>query len=94
MLYGRHSWVAYALWLRHAMLVGRPRRSLARTVADHMESAGTQAYTRRELKLLFEGAGFQRVVVIGFPTAYDRRVAGPLAGLVRLDWFLGVIGSR
>jgi SAM-dependent methyltransferase len=90
MLYGRHSWVAFALWIRHALLAGRPRRSLADVVASHMESPGTRAYTRSELELLFAGAGFDRVEVAGLPNPYDRRIAGPLAGLVRLDWFLGV----
>jgi SAM-dependent methyltransferase len=94
MLYGRHSWVAYGLWLRHALLGVRPWLSLSEVVATHMESPGTQAYTRRELELLFAGAGIERVRVVGFPTPYDRRVAGPLASLLRLDWFLGVVGSR
>ena len=93
MLYGRHSWVAYALWLRHALLAGQPRRSLSSVVATHMESAGTRAYTRCELEMLFSGAGFERVQVSGFPTPYDRRVAGPLARVVRLDWFLGVLAA-
>jgi SAM-dependent methyltransferase len=94
MLYGRHSWVAYALWLRYAMLAGRPWLSLTDVVAAHMESPGTQAYTRRELELLFQGVGFDHVEVIGFRTPYDRRVAGPLARIIRLDWFLGVIATR
>ena len=29
MLYARHSWVAYGLWAKHALLKGRPTRSLA-----------------------------------------------------------------
>ena len=90
MLYGRHSWVAYALWIRHALLGGNPGRSLSEVVATHMESPGTRAYTRRELEMLFAGAGFERVQVHGFPTPYDRRAAGPLARVLRLDWFLGV----
>jgi SAM-dependent methyltransferase len=90
MLYGRHSWVAYALWVRHALLAGRPRRSLADVVAGHMESPGTRAYTRSELELLFDAAGFDHVEVVGFPTPYDRRVAGPIAKILRQDWFLGV----
>lgn len=90
MLYGRHSWVAYALWARHGLLTGHPGRSLTDVVAKHMESPGTQAYTRRELQELFAGAGFEEVSVTSFPTPYDRRVAGPLARVVRQDWFLGV----
>lgn len=91
MLYGRHSWAAYHLWLRHALLGGRPRRSLASVIARHLESPGTRAYTREEIELLFAGAGFEDISIEGFPTPYDRRVAGPLARRIRLDWFLGVI---
>jgi SAM-dependent methyltransferase len=93
MLYGRYSWVAYGLWLRHALLGGKLKRSLSDVVSSNMESPGTRAYTRGELQSLFEGAGFDRVRIIGFPTPYDRRVAGPLAGRIRLDWFLGVVAS-
>lgn len=93
MLYGRHSWAAYRLWARHALLMGRPRRSLSDVIASHMESPGTRAYTRREIELLFAGAGFERVDVRGFETIYDRRAAGPLASRIRLDWFLGIVAS-
>ncbi|MFN2628819.1 MAG: class I SAM-dependent methyltransferase [Gaiellaceae bacterium] len=93
MLYGRHSWAAYKLWARHALLVGRPRHTLSTVIARHLESPGTQAYTRREIELLFAGAGFEDVRVEGFPTPYDRRAAGALAALIRLDWFLGVTAS-
>src|SRR2546425_890045 len=37
MLYARHSWVAYGLWVKHALLTGRPSRSLADVLARHME---------------------------------------------------------
>jgi SAM-dependent methyltransferase len=93
MLYGRQSWAAYKLWLRHALLVGRPRRTLSEVIGRHLESPGTRAYTRREIELLFAGAGFEHVAVAGFPTPYDRRAAGPLAARIRLDWFLGVVAS-
>ena len=93
MLYGRHSWAAYKLWVRHALLVGRPRRTLSSVIAAHLESPGTRAYTRREIELLFAGAGFEDVAIEGFPTPYDRSAAGPLAGRIRLDWFLGVVAT-
>jgi ubiquinone/menaquinone biosynthesis C-methylase UbiE len=93
MLYGRHSWVAYGLWLRHALLAGHPSRSLADVVASHMESPGTRAYTRGELETLFAGAGFDQVRVSGFATRYDQRAVGRLARIVRRDWFLGVVAT-
>jgi ubiquinone/menaquinone biosynthesis C-methylase UbiE len=93
MLYGRHSWAAYKLWVRHALVVARPRRTLASVIGEHLESPGTRAYTRKEIELLFAGAGFERVNIEGFATPYDRWAAGPLATRIRLDWFLGVVAS-
>ena len=37
MMYARHSWVSYALWLRHALLAGRPHTSLRHPRAPHRE---------------------------------------------------------
>lgn len=90
MLYSRRSWVAYGLWLRYALAVGRPWRSLAAVVAEHMESEGTKAYTESELRELF--TGFGEVETNRFVTPYDRRVAGPLASLgpSSLGWFVGI----
>jgi SAM-dependent methyltransferase len=92
MLYARRSWVAYALWTRHALLRGRPRRSLADVLTAHMESEGTKAFTPAELKGLF--AGLEDLRIDRVLTPYDRRVAGPLTRLTgrRLGWFLVVRG--
>jgi ubiquinone/menaquinone biosynthesis C-methylase UbiE len=89
MLYGRRSWVAFGLWLRY----GLPARSPSEVIAARMESPGTRAYTADELVRIFRAAGFSNVRVAGFPTPWDRRVAGPLARLIRLDWFLGVVAA-
>jgi SAM-dependent methyltransferase len=92
MLYARHSWVAYGFWVRFALLKGSPRRSLADVLASHMESKGTRAYTRAELRERFGGLEGLRVEHVGTP--YDRRIAGPVAALTgpRLGWFLVVRG--
>jgi SAM-dependent methyltransferase len=94
MLYARRSWVALGLWLRYALLRGKPWRSLSDVVADNMESAGTKAYTGRELKGLFAGLEDLRIDRVGTP--YDRRVAGPLAAASGrwLGWFAVVRGRR
>lgn len=94
MVYARRSWVALGLWARHALLKGRPQRSLADVVAAHMESAGTRAYTPAEIRAVFEGLEDLRVEQIATP--YDRRVAGPLARATgsRLGWFTVVRGRR
>ncbi|MBE0448990.1 MAG: class I SAM-dependent methyltransferase [Actinobacteria bacterium] len=55
MMYGRRSVLAFKLWLKHALLKGRPWRSFADVIWHHMESVGTKAYTVSELKELFSG---------------------------------------
>jgi SAM-dependent methyltransferase len=94
MLYARHSFVAFALWIRYALLAGRPWRSLRYVVGHHMESDGTQAYTRAELFTAFDAIEDCTVEHVGTP--YDRRVAGPLARILatRLGWFLVVRGHK
>ena len=94
MVYARRSWVALGLWARHGALVGRPWRTLGDVVADHMESAGTRAYTRAQLRQAF--GGLRDLTIEHVSTPYDRRVAGPLARLVspHLGWFLVVRGHK
>ena len=93
MLYSRRSWVAFGLWARYALAVGKPWRTLTDVVADHMESPGTKAYTSAELRKLF--SGFSSVGLRPFVTPYDRRVAGPVAKLAgpRFGWFVGILAS-
>ena len=92
MLYGRHSWLAYGLWTRFALLRGQPRRSLADVLAHHMESEGTKGYAFAELRRMF--AGLEGLHLRRVATPYDRRVAGPLVGLAgdRLGWFVVIRG--
>jgi ubiquinone/menaquinone biosynthesis C-methylase UbiE len=93
MLYARHSWLAYALWVRHALLKGQPTLSLGDVIAGHMESVGTRAFSRAELRRRFAGLEDLKVEHVGTP--YDRRVAGRLAAATgsRLGWFLVVRGQ-
>ena len=53
MIYHRHSLVGYMLWLRYALLAGKPWRTLSAVYASHLESPGTKAYTMREARQLF-----------------------------------------
>jgi SAM-dependent methyltransferase len=94
MLYARHSWVAYALWIRYALLSGRPWRSIGYVIAHHMESPGTKAFTRAELRGMFGSLSDLQIEQV--TTAYDRRVAGWLAGRTGrwLGWFTVVRGRR
>jgi SAM-dependent methyltransferase len=94
MLYARHSWVTYGMWVRHALLSARPWRGLSDVLSEHMESPGTKAYTVRELRAMF--AGLEDLRIDKVVTAYDRQMVGPLTSLAgdRLGWNLVVRGRR
>ena len=94
MLYARHSWVAFGLWLRYGLLRARPWRTLSDVIAGHMESAGTKAFTRRELRGMFGNLDMLTIEKVGTP--YDARVIGPLARWTGkyLGWFIVIRGTR
>ena len=54
MIYHRYSMVGYMLWLRYALGVLRPWRSLTDIYSHHLESPGTKAYTVSEARKMFE----------------------------------------
>jgi SAM-dependent methyltransferase len=81
MLYNRRSFFAFGVWILRGAV---SRRSLAAVLAT-VESPGTKGYTRNELRELF--APFGSVEIRTIATAYDRRVAGPLANIPpRAGW--------
>jgi hypothetical protein len=91
-LYARHSWVAYGLWVRHALPGGRPRYSLGYLLAHHMESEGTKGYIFGRLRARcgrLEGLHLRRVA-----PPYDRRVSAPLVRLLgdHWGWFIVIRG--
>lgn len=53
MLYNRHSICTVNAWVKHALLRGKPWKSLAWALWNHVESIGTKAYTPRELAGIF-----------------------------------------
>jgi SAM-dependent methyltransferase len=55
MIYSKWSMVGAMLWLRFALLAGKPWRSLRSIYAAHLESPGTKAYSVSEAKKLFAG---------------------------------------
>jgi ubiquinone/menaquinone biosynthesis C-methylase UbiE len=76
MLYNSRSLFALGVWLRRGLI---QRRSLTEALAT-VESPGTKGYTKAELDELF--APFASVQIETIATPYDRRVGGPLAGVV------------
>ena len=100
MVYHRRSLFALQAWVVYGLLRGRPGRSLADVIAEHVESPGTKAYTPREAARLF--AELRDLRVRPVVTRYDVRV-GRRAFLPRwvrtlvppgLGWFLVVTGTK
>ncbi len=77
MVYSRHAWVSYGLWVRNGPLSGRPLRSVADVLYHHQESLGTKGYTPRELRAMLGGVEELRIKKVCTP--YDIRYARWLA---------------
>jgi ubiquinone/menaquinone biosynthesis C-methylase UbiE len=94
MLYARYSWTGFRIWIKQALLKGRPLRSLTNVFASHVESPGTKAYSLREIRDLF--SDFEDVTFHRFRTPYDERGFGPIARMSgnRLGGFIGITASR
>ncbi len=54
MMYNKFSIVGFMLWMRYALLLGRPWRSIAYIYANYLESPGTKAFTKSEVKKIFK----------------------------------------
>ena len=103
MLYHRHSLVALYLWIRYALLRGRPWRSLSDVVYHHMESIGTKSYTRSEIHDMAgrHGLSVRAIDVTASPT-YDLLAQYPrpmraiayvlasVAGYSRCGWYMRI----
>ncbi len=72
MLYHRRSLFAWSWWLRKALLSGRPGQGVAACLADSLESPGTKAYTRREVREMFRGLAVTDLTLATRLTYYDR----------------------
>jgi SAM-dependent methyltransferase len=95
MMYGRYSLVALKLWIRYGLSRGRPWRTLADVVWNHMESVGTKAYTPRELRVLFQDfTAFEAAPML---TPYDLKHIPAWLGQFlpkSLGWFVALRGIR
>jgi SAM-dependent methyltransferase len=78
MVYHRSSIVGALLWLRYALLRGRPGWSLEDIYATHLESPGTKAYSLADADRLFSG--------------FRRRQARPMLSFA--DLLEGAAGTR
>ncbi len=91
MVYHKYSIVGYMLWLRYALLIGRPWRSLSEVYSNHLESPGTKAYSIDEARQLF--ARFARVEIKTVLTHGDllssdagQRHRGIILSIARAIW--------
>lgn len=91
MVYHTHSMVGYMLWIRYALLVGRPWRSLADIYSSRLESPGTKAYTPEQARAML--ARFSQVEVKTVLTHGDlltsqagQRHRGPLLTIAKALW--------
>lgn len=63
MIYHRRSPVGWMLWVRYALLRGRPWIGLDEIYARYLESPGTKAYSPAEARALFAGAASVTTIV-------------------------------
>jgi ubiquinone/menaquinone biosynthesis C-methylase UbiE len=95
MFYHRPSLVSLRVWLKFALLAGKPWRSFADVLYHHVESIGTKAYTVGEIRRMF--AAFSRTTVTPILTAHDtRRLPAFVANRLpqSIGWFLGIRAVR
>jgi SAM-dependent methyltransferase len=84
MLYNRHSIWCLNLWIRYALLRGRPWKPFAWTLWNFNESVGTKAFTRRELREMLSQVGWEDVHVRTEVTSADYLGA---SAFPPLNWF-------
>lgn len=71
MLYNRNSIWVYNHWIKFALLQGKPWKSLRWVLWNHMESVGTKAYTRKELRNMLAPMPLEQITVRTEMTAAD-----------------------
>lgn len=91
MIYHTWSMVGVMLWVRYALLRGRPWRSLRSIYAEHLESPGTKAYTVEEARELLDGFEDVRIEIELthgdlLESEAGQRHRGPLLSLARAVW--------
>ncbi len=93
MLYHKASMVGLMLWLRYALFRGRPWTSLEAIYSRYLESPGTKAYSRAEIRRMLREVGYRAVETTVhlshgdlLSSAAGQRHRGPLLSLARRLW--------
>lgn len=100
MVYHRWSLVALQAWVFYGLLRGKPWRSAARIIAEHLESPGTKVFTASEASALFDGLIDVRIRKL--ITRYDLRIGRRLflprwvrsVAPSRWGWFMVITGAK
>jgi SAM-dependent methyltransferase len=102
MVCNRQSLCALYVWIKTALLKGRPWKSLSWCISQSVESPETKAFTRREMRLLLESLGVKNPQINSVVTFWDRLGASTrlrqwiggamvrLLGGLPVGWFLTV----
>jgi SAM-dependent methyltransferase len=96
MIYQTKSLVGVMLWLRYALIRGKPFTSMAEIYSRYLESPGTKAYSINEAKALFRGAAevhTRSVLTHGdlLESGAGQRHRGRALALARMVWPRGLI---
>jgi SAM-dependent methyltransferase len=88
MIYHKWSMIGIMLWLRYALLTGRPWLSMETIYAKYLESPGTKAYSVAEAKLIFktfEEVSIQTILTHGdlLESAAGQRHGGVMLSFAR-----------
>jgi len=97
MFYRSRSLTVARVWMKYALLKGKPWITPRKAVFDHVESVGTKCYTDRELVTMFRGAGFSETQLTPLLTVGDtRKIPGPVTRLVpeTLGWFAAIVSKK
>jgi ubiquinone/menaquinone biosynthesis C-methylase UbiE len=78
MLYNRHSYYMYGVWLHQALRRGQPWRSLRWLLWNRIESMGTKGYTQKELRQILAPLGLTDVRIETVLTTVDFSERKPL----------------
>jgi ubiquinone/menaquinone biosynthesis C-methylase UbiE len=84
MLYNRRSIWACNLWVKKALMRGRPWKSIGWVLWNHNESVGTKGYTRKELKSMLLKLPLHSIEIRTEITAADYLSA---SAFPPLNWF-------
>ena len=77
MVYNRYSIGAFHLWIRRALLAGRPWKSFRWCIFHFQESPGTKAFTKKEFIRILERRPVENVLIRPLMTYVDTKEKHP-----------------